>query len=55
MMKARVSECGTLKCESASICYKVARCKEISTLNVKIDAICEKITLNVRKLGSLNV
>ena len=24
-------------------------------LNVKIDAICEKITLNVKKLGSLNV
>ena len=24
-------------------------------LNVKIDAICEKITLNVKKGGSLNV
>ena len=26
-----------------------------STLNVKIDAICEKITLNVKKIGSLKV
>ena len=37
------------------ICEKVARCEEISTLNMKIDAICEQITLNVTKLGSLNV
>ena len=29
--------------------------KKISTLNVKIDAICEKLTLNVKKIGSLNV
>ena len=29
--------------------------KKKSTLNVKIDAKCEKITLNVKKLGSLNV
>ena len=29
--------------------------KKISTLNVKIDAICEKFTLNVKKVGSLNV
>ena len=28
---------------------------KMSTVNVKIDAICEKITLNVKKLGSLNV
>ena len=47
--------CGTLKCENAAICEKVAKCEKISTLNVKIDAICEKITLNVTKLGSLNV
>ena len=46
---------GTLKCENASICEKVAKCQKISTLNVIIDAICEKITLNVTKLGSLNV
>ena len=42
--------CGTLKCENASICEKVAKCEEISTLNVKIDAICEKITLNLKCL-----
>ena len=30
---------------NASMCEKVARCDEISTLNVKIDARCEKITL----------
>ena len=47
--------CGTLKCENAAICEKVAKCEKYSTLNVKIDAICEKITLNVKKLGSLNV
>ena len=37
------------KCENASICEKVARCEQISTLNVKIDAICEQIYLNVKK------
>ena len=47
--------CGTLKCENAAICEKVAKCETISTLNVKIDAKCEKITLNVKKWGSLNV
>ena len=41
--------CGTLKCENAAICEKVAKCENKSTLNVKIDAICEKITLNVKK------
>ena len=41
--------CGTLKCENAAICEKVAKCEKNSTLNVKIDAICEKITLNVKK------
>ena len=41
--------CGTLKCENAAICEKVAKCEKYSTLNVKIDAICEKITLNVKK------
>ena len=42
--------CGTLKCENAAICEKVAKCENNSTLNVKIDAICEKITLNVKKI-----
>ena len=46
--------CGTLKCENAPICEKVAKCEKISTLSVKIDAICE-MTLNVNKLGSINV
>ena len=41
--------CDTLKCENAAICEKVSICENISTLNVKIDAICEKITLNVKK------
>ena len=44
-----VLDCGTLKCENAAICEKVAKCEKKSTLNVKIDAICEKITLNVKK------
>ena len=44
-----VDDCGTLKCENAAICEKVAKCEKYSTLNVKIDAICEKITLNVKK------
>ena len=48
-------DCGTLKSENAAICEKVAKCENYSTLNVKLDAICEKITLNVKKLGSLNV
>ena len=39
----------------SSICEKVARCEEILTLNVKIDATCEKRTLNLKKIGSLNV
>ena len=29
--------------------------KKISTLNVNIDAISEKLTLNVKTIGSLNV
>ena len=37
--------CGTIKCENASICEKAAKCENISTLIVKIDAICEKIKL----------
>ena len=41
--------CGTLKCENAAICEKVAKCEQMSTLNVKIDPICEKITLNVKE------
>ena len=40
--------CGTLKCENATICEKVAKCEKNSTLNVKIYTICEKITLNVK-------
>ena len=43
------------QCENAAICEKVAKCEKNSTLNVKIDAMCEKITLNVKKWGSLNV
>ena len=35
--------------------WKVAKCEKNSTLNVKIYAICEKIMLNVKKWGSLNV
>ena len=38
--------CGTLKCENATICEKVAKCEKNSTLNVKIDAICEKMRLS---------
>ena len=41
--------CCTLKCENVAICEKVAKCEKNSTLNVKIDAICEKITLHVKK------
>ena len=48
-------DCDTLRCENASICEKAAQCEKISTLNAKIDAICQKITLNVKKIGSLNV
>ena len=48
--------CGTLKCENASICEKVAKCEQISTLNVKIDAICEKNDAKCeKKIGSLNL
>ena len=47
--KCQSHGCGTLKCENAAICEKVAKCEKNSTLNVKIDAICEKITLNVKK------
>ena len=49
MVDMYIIECGTLKCENAAICEKVAKCEKNSTLNVKIDAICEKITLNVKK------
>ena len=49
-MTKRVHACGTLKCENAAICEKVAKCEKKSMLNVKIDAICEKITLNVNKM-----
>ena len=44
--KSHVWPCGTLKCENASIYEKVARCEEISTLNVKIYATCEQINLS---------
>ena len=36
------SDCGTFKCENAYICENVAKREKISTLNVKIDVICEK-------------
>ena len=39
---SRGHDCGTLKCENAALCEKVAKCEKNSTLNVKIDAICEK-------------
>ena len=47
--------CDTLKCENDSICEKIANCEKISTLNVRMDAICKIITQNVNKLGCLNV
>ena len=50
-----VTMCGTLKCENDPVRDKVATCEKMSMLNVKIDAICEKVTLNVNKLGSLYV
>ena len=28
-------DCGTLKCENAAICEKVAKCEKNSTLNVR--------------------
>ena len=40
--------CGTLKCENASKYDKIAKREIISTLIVKIDDICERITLNVK-------
>ena len=49
LQRVLVYVCGTLKCENAAICEKVAKCEKYSTLNVKIDAMCEKITLNVKK------
>ena len=48
-----VHACGTLKCENASICEKVAPCEKVSTLNVTIDAICEQNS-KCEKIGSLN-
>ena len=36
------------KCEHSSICEKTDKCDEMSTLNGKIDAICEKNILNVK-------
>ena len=44
------SVCGTLKCENAAICEKVAKCEKYSTLNVKIDAICEKNNAKCEKM-----
>ena len=35
---------------NAAICEKVDKCENNSTLNVKINAICETITLNVKKI-----
>ena len=48
LIESLIVMCGTLKCENAAMCEKVAKCETNSTLNVKIDAICEKITLNVK-------
>ena len=42
--------CGTIKCENAAICEKVAKCETNSTLNVKIDAICEKNNAKCEKI-----
>ena len=49
IMRSEATVCGTLKCENAAICEKVAKCEKNSMLIVQIDAICEKITLNVKK------
>ena len=45
-----IDVCGTLKCENAAICEKVAKCEKISTLHVKIDAICEKNNAKCEKM-----
>ena len=42
--------CGTLKCENAAICEKVAKCEKNSTLNVK-----KLGSLNVSNISTLNV
>ena len=42
-------DCGTHKCENAPICEKAAKYDKLSALNVKIDAIFEKLTINVKK------
>ena len=49
------ASCGTLKCENAAICEKVAKCEK--TINAKCENLryMWKITLNVKKWGSLNV
>ena len=36
--------CGTLKCENAAICEKVAKCEK------NVNAKCEKLTLYVKKI-----
>ena len=43
-------DCGTLKCENSDICEKRAKCEKHSTLNVKIDAICEKNNAKCEKM-----
>ena len=45
--------CGTLKCENAAICEKVAKCEKNSPLNVKIDAICEQKNAKCEKNEAL--
>ena len=55
VMVLRATRVAPSNVENAAICEKVAKCEKYSTLNVKIDAICEQITLNVKKLASLNV
>ena len=42
VLSSVVIDCGTLKSENAAICEKVTKCEQISTLNVKIYAICKK-------------
>ena len=38
------------KCENASICEKVAKCENISTLNIKMYLSVNNLTLNVKQI-----
>ena len=53
LFHSSVVVCGTLKCENAAICEKVAKCEKKSTLNVKIDAICEKNNAKCEKMRAV--